>query len=863
MASAWESYCMRAWLWKSGAPLVVALVSATLTLFAWWQAETGQRDLAAVAFQRDASAIEAMIRERTELYESVLRAGQGLMQGSTTVTPEEWDTFGHAMALQDRFPGLTAVVYFDYATDDALDRILSHHAVLTGEHIQLRLPPGFTRRSEHFIATLVTPSMMRGELLGLDLAGETVRRVTAERARDSGGLAVSPVLDLVAYPAGRTVIALAPVYEVSAPVETVAQRRAALRGLVAVGYDVGLMLDGIMKGVAPDLQVKVFDRAESEAGISPEGRLIYAAGGGGAEGAASFVYRGTIDLGQRQWLLEVSAGQAASARLSGEVSSPLFLVVGLVASFLLGVLIWLLVDRRQQAQQLADEMTAALQQSEERYRQLFMANRAVELLIDPENGCVVDANEAAARFYGWSLETLRGMSIAEINTLTPEQIRAEMTLAALERRDHFLFQHRLANGDVRDVEVHSGPVAQGGKQLLYSIIHDVTERRRAENALALSETRFRALFEDSPLAIQVLDPGGRTVRVNAAWRRLWQGELEGAPSEDAQLRRAGIVAHLRRAFAGDVVEIPAFRYRLGTVSEDDGGWRWVRGYAYPIRDPDGDGHQLIVVWENVTEKRSQEERLRETLSELERSNADLEQFAYVASHDLQEPLRMISSYIGLLRRRYGDEMKDEALEFMAYAVDGAHRMQDIINDLLTYSRVGRKGQPFVACSLRGALDTALDALTVGLRDSGAEVTVEGDLPVISGDALELSRLFQNLIGNALKYRRPETSPVIRIACEQEDAFWRVSVTDNGIGVAQEFHERIFQIFQRLHTRDEYGGTGVGLAICKKIVERHGGQIGISSQEGEGACFWFTLPVLEAADVAGKDEAADHSAVQPA
>lgn len=839
-----------------------AILAALLTLFGWREVEQGRRDLGAVSFQREALAIESAIRQRAEHYVSVLRAGQGLMQGSAAVTPAEWQNFADTLEISRRFPGIRALVFFERVSDDRLDILLNQQTLLWERTVDLDLPAGFVPRGEHYVATLVAPPGSVDGLLGVDLAGETVRRVTAGRARDTGRIAMTPLVTLVANGSGHDVVIMAPVYTRGRPLETVAQRRAALHGLVAVGYDAREILENAIGGETPDLRVRVYDRPEGEAVLGGLGRLIHASGPEGEAADALLTHRAILPLGQREWLLEISAGEAAVVRLGGGPAAPLLLIVGLAASLLLGLLVWMLVHRRQQAQELADRMTAALQQSEERYRQLFVANRAVELLIDPAaDGRIVDANQAAARFYGWTIDQLRGMSIAEINTLSQDEVAAEMASATSERRDHFLFRHRLANGELRDVEVHSGPVLTGDRYLLYSIIHDVTERRRAEAALGLSEARFRALFEDSPLAIQILDPDGRTVRVNGAWRQLWQHGDGDNPLDDPQLRRAGVVDLLCQAFAGEVVEVPPFRYHLPDGPGQGGGFSWIRGYAYPIRDPDGRGHQLIVVWENVTEKLIQEERLRDTMEELERSNAELEQFAYVASHDLQEPLRMISSYIGLLKRRYGDGMTGEALEFMEFAVDGAHRMQDIINDLLTYSRVGRMGRPFAPCALDEIVAVVLEILAVVIRDAGAEVTVDGPLPVVDGDPHELGRLFQNLIGNAVKYHRPDVPPVVRIACARDGETWMLSVTDNGIGVAPEFHDRIFQIFQRLHSREEYGGTGVGLAICKKIVERHGGRIGIASGVGQGARFWFTLPVLS--ETGDPDAGADGPVTIPA
>ena len=231
--------------------------------------------------------------------------------------------------------------------------------------------------------------------------------------------------------------------------------------------------------------------------------------------------------------------------------------------------------------------------------------------------------------------------------------------------------------------------------------------------------------------------------------------------------------------------------------------------------------------------------LRQATLELQRSNAELEQFAYVASHDLQEPLRMVTSYLQLLERRYKEKLDQDAEEFIGFAVDGASRMQTLIQDLLTYSRVGTRGAAFEPTDCDEVLSRVLTNLEVAIEESGAEISC-GTLPNIAVDASQLSQLLQNLIGNAIKFRG-NSPPRIQVGAQQRDGDWLFSVRDNGIGIDPRHGERIFQVFQRLHGIGQYQGTGIGLAVCKKIAERHQGQIWVESEEGAGATFYFTIP----------------------
>jgi len=260
----------------------------------------------------------------------------------------------------------------------------------------------------------------------------------------------------------------------------------------------------------------------------------------------------------------------------------------------------------------------------------------------------------------------------------------------------------------------------------------------------------------------------------------------------------------------------------------------------PFSDARGKLVGTFGISRNITELKQREEELQHLTDELSRSNSELQQFAYVASHDLQEPLRMVASYVQLLARRYKGQLDENADTFINYAVEGANRMKTLINDLLSYSRVGTQGKELAPVDAGASLQKAVTALQVAIAEKEAEVTTD-PLPTVPADDVQLSQLFQNLIGNAIKFRG-EQPPRVHVTAKKKGREWEFAVSDNGIGIEEKYTDRIFVIFQRLHTREEYPGTGIGLAICKKIVERHHGRIWFTSTPGLGTTFFFTIPV---------------------
>ena len=370
------------------------------------------------------------------------------------------------------------------------------------------------------------------------------------------------------------------------------------------------------------------------------------------------------------------------------------------------------------------------------------------------------------------------------------------------------------------------------------VLRDITERKRMEEGLRASEERFRTLVETVPDAIFSLSADGILTSLNPAfetitgWSRAeWIGKTFHTILHPDDLAQA--TDHFLNALSGRMS--PIFEARVLCKS----GYYITGEFIGAPHIKGGKVIEVIGFARDISDRKKAEEALKKKTEELARSNRELEAFAYVASHDLQEPLRMVTNFVQLLAKRYKGNLDSNADDFINFAVDGAMRMWSLINDLLAYSRVGTRGDPFESINCETILQQVLRNLKVTIEESGAVVTHD-TLPTVMADSSQLGQLFQNLIGNAIKFQGNEP-PRIHVSADRNGNGWTFSVRDNGIGIAPEYTDRIFIIFQRLHGREQYPGTGIGLAICKKIVERHGGRIWVESTPEKGATFYFTLP----------------------
>ncbi|MBI2319584.1 MAG: PAS domain S-box protein, partial [Betaproteobacteria bacterium] len=402
--------------------------------------------------------------------------------------------------------------------------------------------------------------------------------------------------------------------------------------------------------------------------------------------------------------------------------------------------------------------------------------------------------------------------------------------------------YMLADGKKLWVSVSGEPIhdESGAFKGYRGVGKDITDRRLAQEKLRASEERFRSLTalssdwyweQDEQFRFTVVSGGiqaGFGISPQAVLGKTrWDVAAVGMTDEDWAAHKAVLEAHQPfRDFEYARLDAQG-RVRHRSVSGE------------PMFDEHGRFAGYRGVGRDITERKAAQAKLKQAHDDLARSNAELEQFAYVASHDLQEPLRMVSSYTQLLARRYGERLDGDAREFMDFIVDGAARMKRLIEDLLIYSRVGTRGKEFRPVAGEHVLARARNNLKAAIEASGATITHD-PLPVIEADDSQLVQLLQNLIGNALKFHGAEP-PRVHVGAAERGDDWVISVRDNGIGIEPQYFERIFLMFQRLHDRGEYPGTGIGLAICKKVVDRHGGRIWVESVPGEGSAFRFTLP----------------------
>jgi PAS domain S-box-containing protein len=507
-----------------------------------------------------------------------------------------------------------------------------------------------------------------------------------------------------------------------------------------------------------------------------------------------------------------------------------------LAAVLVGVAVWKF-QRDSSGNEVANE---GLRKCEEKYRMLLDEVQDYAIFMLDPNGMVISWNAGAERIKGYRSDQIIGHHIScffsaeDIERGKPEEI---LRTTASSGRYEYQGMRVRENGSrfLATVTFIAVRDSTGYLQGFYEISRDLSETKE-------SGAKYRGLLEAAPDAMVVVNQGGEIVLLNVQAENQFgyqRAELVGQPV--TTIIPTGFAERLIADDLRSATE--ALAQQIGTGIELTG--RRKDGSEFPIEimlSPleSAEGILVTAAIRDISKRKKSEEQLVNTVGELKRSNDELQEFAYVASHDLQEPLRMVASYTQLLGQRYKGRLDSDADEFIAYAVDGSNRMQRLIQDLLAYSRAGTNGSALLEISSANALKEALTNLRGTIENSSAIVTHD-PLPPITTDSTQLAQIFQNLVGNAIKYRSAEIPHVHVSATKNGGGEWIFSVRDNGMGIDSLYFDKIFVLFQRLHGQKEFKGTGIGLAICKKIIERLGGRIWVESKPGEGSTFYFALP----------------------
>ncbi len=499
----------------------------------------------------------------------------------------------------------------------------------------------------------------------------------------------------------------------------------------------------------------------------------------------------------------------------------------------------LMADDLNKQKEIQNHAERELKQQKELYETLVNAQSEMgEGVSITEGEKMIYANPALCKMYGYSMEEILAMP-SFINLIAKED-KERMTTLVKERlsgnhlSDMGETAVRTKDGRVINIEYSLKSMRSGNKTQLVSIIRDITEKKK-------SEEKFKGLLESAPDAMVIINKEGIIQLVNAQTEKLFEYERSELLGKRVEVLVPNMLNENDEESSPHYFHAPSSHMDMGAGLNLQGKKK--SGAEFPVEislSPmeTADGLLVSTAIRDITYRKKAEEEIKQKTEELMRSNKELEHFAYVASHDLQEPLRTVTSYVQLLQKRYKDKLTAESNEFINFAVDATARMRALINDLLSYSRVSTQQKQFADVNINDIVKSVSMSLKPSIEKTQTSLTVD-ELPVVQADETQMRQLFQNLIGNAIKFKS-DRKPEIKISARKKDKQYIFSVEDNGIGIAKEYETKIFQLFQRLHDRGKYPGTGIGLAICKKIVELHGGKIWIEENEQKGTTFCFTL-----------------------
>ena len=506
-------------------------------------------------------------------------------------------------------------------------------------------------------------------------------------------------------------------------------------------------------------------------------------------------------------------------------------------------------------------------QERELYRTIFEHASSAILLINLKDLSIINANPNALKLFNWKERNLTNYKLPSfLPAIQPNGQDSFFQLLKVINRikekgiAHYDFAFQNSDGIDFHTDMNATQLPYPEDEIAVFILKDITAKKRSDDLLRSSEELFRKLYEESPLGIVMeTDKDQRLIKFNSTFYRMLgynsPEELHHLTVEDIT-HPEDLNTHIKDFRLLSIGAINSFNFEKRYYRKD-GSILHGNVYLSSITNENGE-YQDIAMIEDITEKKQSEllvqqkiRELNEKNEELQRyaqSNTELENFAYVASHDLREPLRTITGFSQLIQKRYESLLDKNGKEYLSFIIKATSYMETLVNDLLTYSRVNTQNYHEEEVNFKELLEIVTFSLHQSIKDNEGKIQFQNIPDIVYGDKSRLKQLFQNLIANAVKFKKPDVPPEIKVLCEEKRNHWQFRVSDNGIGIQKEYHEKIFQLFRKLHRKDEYEGSGIGLALCKKIVEQHGGKIWVESEYGKCTCFIFTIPKVKVKEV---------------
>jgi PAS domain S-box-containing protein len=807
-------------------------------------------------FQIEAQRITGKVGDRMTAYTQILRGAAGLFAASEQVTREEWHAYVEALDLDQNYKGIQGV---GFTLLIPAGQLKAHVAAMRREGFKDYVVKPEGARDPYSSIIYLEPFSGRNlRAFGYDMYSEPVRRAALELARDTGATAISGKVKLlqetkVDVQAG--LLAYNPVYAKGAVLQTMEQRRAALVGWTYSPYRMNDLMEAALKGELNALRLEIFDGEGTGADsllFDSEAKTIGLIQPTAA-GPLSLASR--LELEGRIWTLRYTALPGFAADTTYASSWIETLGLSMIGLLLIGIT-WALFNTRKQAETIARELTASLRESQERYHALFDRAQVSILLIDPEKAVIVEANQAASHYYGYSEAQLQGMPVTLINTLPYEQWKDSMASALAGKLMHFYYQHRLASGEIRDVEVHSGPIWLANHGLLYSIVHDITERKLTEE----ENRKLAQAVQQIPLSIVIADIKGQIEYVNPAFSVTTGYSLQEVRGRNPRLLQSGetpaeTYLAMWSALTSGQPWSGVFRNR-----RKGGEPYWEQAYIAPVLDAHGAITHYLAVKEDITEKRRHEAELVAAKEQADVANRAKGEFLANMSHEIRTPMNAV---MGFARLALESEPTPTQADYLRKILAASKDLLNILNDILDYSKIeaGRLDLEHVPFKLEDVFHDVADLFAVAAAEKGLETSymIDRRLPrILRGDPLRLGQVLSNLVGNAVKFTEAGKIDVEARLLEGQDGPVRlaIEVRDTGIGLSPEQAGSLFQAFTQADssTTRKYGGTGLGLVISRKIARMMGGEISVDSTPGQGSVFRF-VACFERADASDPESGA--------